>query len=269
MGVAPRRTRSWPLAPARHFAMLARMSAAATPRILLVDLARTAALAGMALFHFVYDLELFGHLPPGTTAMPSPWAYFARLVAGSFLFLAGVSLLLAHGDAIRWRAFLRRLALLAGAAALISLATFLALPDAWIFFGILHAIAAFSVIGLAFLRAPALLIAAVAVAVLAAEPYLRAPVFDAPWLLWLGLSTFEPRSVDFEPAFPWLTPFLMGMAAARWAETAGLWQRLRAAPPPPGWAAALAWPGRHSLILYLLHQPVLVGTVWAVTQLTR
>ncbi len=41
--------------------------------------------------------ELFGHLPPGTVAMPGGWAIFARLVAGSFLFLAGVSLVLAHG----------------------------------------------------------------------------------------------------------------------------------------------------------------------------
>lgn len=256
-----------PLAPARHFAMLARMTAA-PPRILHVDIARTVALAGMALFHFVYDLELFGYLAPGTTAMPGPWAYFARLVAGSFLFLAGVSLVLGHGRGIRWPSFLRRLALLSAAAALISVATFLALPEAWIFFGILHAIAAFSVIGLAFLRAPALLTAAVAVGVFLAPDTLRAPAFDAPGLLWLGLSTFQPRSIDFEPLFPWLAPFLMGMAAARFADTAGLWHRLRAA-PPRRWATALAWPGRHSLILYLLHQPVLVGAIWAVTHLTR
>jgi uncharacterized membrane protein len=248
--------------------MLPCMNAPAAPRIVLVDIARTAALAGMALFHFTYDLELFGHLPPGTTAMPGPWAYFARLVAGSFLFLAGVSLLLGHGETIRWPAFLRRLALLAGAAVIISLATYLALPHAWIFFGILHAIAAFSVIGLAFLRAPALLTAAVAVAVFLAPPYLRGPAFDTPALLWLGLSSRPPLSIDFEPLFPWLAPLLMGMAVARLAETAGLWRRLRAA-PQPRWAKAVAWPGRHSLILYLIHQPVLVGAIWAATQLTR
>jgi uncharacterized membrane protein len=36
-------------------------------RILAVDLARTGALLAMAVFHFVYDLELFGWVAPGTS----------------------------------------------------------------------------------------------------------------------------------------------------------------------------------------------------------
>ena len=37
------------------------------------------------------------------------WKLFARCIASSFLFLAGVSLFLAHGDGIRWRGFWKRL----------------------------------------------------------------------------------------------------------------------------------------------------------------
>jgi hypothetical protein len=115
-----------------------------------VDIARTAALAGMVVFHFVYDLDLFGWVPRGTATQGWFW-YHARLVAGSFIFLAGLSLWLAHGRGIRWSAFARRAAILALAAAAVTVATHFALPGLTIFYGILHSILVSSVVGLLFL----------------------------------------------------------------------------------------------------------------------
>jgi uncharacterized membrane protein len=235
-------------------------------RILAVDLARSVALLGMAVFHFTWDLELFGHIAPGTT-IQGGWAIFARAVAGSFLFLAGVSLVLAHGDGIRWRGFLRRLAMVAAAALAITAATFLAMRDAFIFFGILHSIAVASVLGLLFLRAPVWLILAAAAAVWLLPDLARAPAFDPRWLAWTGLAETPPRSFDLVPVAPWFAATLLGIAAGRMGQAAGLWDRLRTASPGPVLAAA-AWPGRHSLAVYLLHQPVLIGLVWLWTQAT-
>jgi len=232
------------------------------PRLQAVDLARTAALAGMVVFHFVVDLELFGHVPPGTTRTGA-WPLFAKAVAASFLFLAGVSLWLAHGRGIRWRPFLRRLAALAVAAGGISLVTWLAMPESYVFFGILHSIAVASVAGLAFLRLPAPVTLAAAVAVLAAPGHLRSEMFDAPWLLWLGLSDYRPVTIDFEPVFPWLAPCLAGIAAARLAERAGFWAALGRIRAEGRIGRALAFPGRYSLWVYLAHQPVLVAVIWA------
>jgi uncharacterized membrane protein len=232
------------------------------PRLPAIDIARTAALAGMVVFHFVVDLELFGHVPPGTTRS-GLWPDFARVVAGSFLFLAGVSLWLAHGRGIRWRPFLRRLAVLALAAGGITLVTWLAMPERFVFFGILHSIAAASVIGLAFLRLPATVTLAAAAAVLAAPRYLRSEAFDAPWLLWLGLSERRPVTIDFEPVFPWLAPCLAGIAAAKVAERAGLLSALAGSRARGRVGRALAAPGRNSLWIYLAHQPVLVAAIWA------
>ena len=231
-------------------------------RIALVDLARSAALLGMAIFHFTFDLELFGHLPPGTTAWPGFWAVFARTVAGSFLFLSGVSLFLAHGDGIRWRAFLHRLGRVAGAAALISLATYMAMPEQYVFFGILHAIALYSILGLAFLRWPPFALVVMALAFYAGRGLLSDPAFAAPWLLWTGLSPFPPLTADFEPLFPWFGTVLLGIATASATRRMGLADRLAAWPARPGrWLGRLTWPGRHSLVLYLIHQPVLLGLV--------
>jgi uncharacterized membrane protein len=235
-------------------------------RIVAIDLARSAALLGMAVFHFTWDLELFGHIPAGTT-LEGGWAIFARAVAGSFQFLAGLSLVLAHGEGIRWRGFLRRLAMIAGAATVITVATFLAMREAFIFFGILHSIAVASVLGLLFLRAPVWLIIGAAAAVFFLPDLARAAAFDPRWLAWTGLAETPPRSFDFVPVAPWFAATLLGIAAGRIGEAAGLWERLRGAAPGPV-LERLAWPGRHSLAVYLLHQPVLIGLVWLWTRAT-
>ena len=267
-----RRTARLPILPpdrripnGRAPAMVTVAHAPATARIPAVDLARSAALLGMVVFHFTFDLELFGHVAPGTTRT-APWALFARLVAGSFLFLAGVSLVLAHGQGIRWRGFLRRLAMVAGAALVITIATRIAIPHAFIYFGILHSIAAASLIGLAFLRAPVWLILASAVAAFALPEVARAPLFDTRWLAWTGLAASTPPSFDFVPVLPWVSAFLLGMAAGRAGVAAGLWDRLRDPAPAP-FIRVLAWPGRHSLAVYLLHQPVLIGLLWLAARL--
>ena len=143
------------------------------PRIEAIDLARGAALIAMAIYHFTWDLEFFGYVDEGMTAHGG-WKLFARCIASSFLFLVGVSLFLAHGKGIRWRGFLIRVAMVAGAALAISLVTYIAVPGAFIFFGILHEIALASLLGLAFLRLPALATLAIAALVIAAPLYARA-----------------------------------------------------------------------------------------------
>lgn len=228
------------------------------PRIPAIDIARTVAILGMATFHFARDLEIFGQLPPGTT-LYGPWAWFARGVAGTFLFLAGVSLVLAHGQGIRWRAFARRLGIIVAAALLVSVATFVAMRDTYVYFGILHAIAASSVLALLFLRAPPWLTAGAAVAIWALAFAYGRSLFDAPIWGWTGFSITVRPSIDFVPLVPWLAPCLLGVACARWALAAG-WL----SPRTPGRGLrVLAWPGRHSLVIYLVHQPVLVALVWS------
>lgn len=236
----------------------------AAGRLVALDLARSAALLAMAIFHFVFDLELFGFASPGTTQLPG-WRWLAYLTAGSFLFLAGFSLWLAHGQGVRWRGFGWRLSRIAGAAALITAATWVALPDAFIFFGILHAIAVASLLGLAFLRLPPAALIALGAVVIWLPQAVRFDALDAPWFWWTGLQATPLRSVDYVPLFPWFGPVLFGIACARLMTRAGALDRLaqwRAGPL----ARAAAWPGRHSLAVYLTHQPVLIALVWLAAQ---
>jgi uncharacterized membrane protein len=230
-------------------------------RILALDIARSVALVCMAIFHFTFDLEMFGYLPWGTTTVGF-WYYFPRMIAGSFLFLAGVSLHLAHGRGIRWRAFAKRFAIIAGAAAVVTVGSSYFNPQGTILFGILHCIAASSLIGLLFLRLPVVVTLGVAAALFAVPWYFQHPAFNATGLLWLGLSTEKPWMMDYVPILPWVAPFLTGLAAAkvvrRWPLVA-----------PSRRARLLAFPGQHSLIVYLIHQPILIGLIWVYTQIAR
>lgn len=222
----------------------------------------------MVIFHFTLDLQMFGHVPAGTI-QNAFWANFARLIAGSFLFLAGVSLVLAHGRGIRWGAFGRRLAMVVAGALAVTLVTYIGMRDSFIYYGILHSIAVASVISLAFLRLPAAVTALVAVGVFMVPAYVSLPAFNSHWLAWTGLAETIPRSLDFEPLFPWLAPCLMGVAFAKAGTFWGLWEHLRTAAPSSALARRIAWPGRHSLVIYLLHQPIIFGLMYAHFMLTR
>ena len=225
-------------------------------RIPAIDVARTAAIAAMVLFHLARDLDMFGVIAPGTT-YTDVWLWAARLIAGTFLFLVGMGLWLGHGTVIRWEAFGRRLSLVVIGAALVSLGTYFAVPQAWVRYGILHSIAVSSVLALPFLRMPAFLAALAGVLALLLPRWIA---FDAAWLFWTGLARPVPPQVDFEPVFPWIAPVLFGLAAAKAADRVGWIDRLRD-PEPPRWMDRLAWPGRHSLAIYLIHQPVLIGLI--------
>lgn len=232
-------------------------------RIALIDLMRGVALIAMTIFHLGWDLGMFAVIDMRVMFEPGP-RWFARCIAGTFLFLVGFSLWLAHRDGIRWRPFLIRLAQVGGAAAVITIATFVATPNAFIFFGILHSIALASVLGLAFLRLPWWATAAAGIFVLVSRPFLQTPLLDGPAWWWTGLSAIIPVSNDYVPVFPFFGMVLLGIAAAQLAGSQG-WLTVLAKPRlDQPVARLLRFIGRHSLVYYLLHQPVMIGILFAV-----
>lgn len=230
----------------------------ATGRIGALDTLRGIALIAMASYHFTWDLEMFGYLDPGT-ATQGWWRLYARGIASTFLFLAGFSLYLAHRRGVHWPSYGKRFAMVAGAALLISVATYFAVPDGWIFFGILHNIATASLLGLLFLRLPFFVTLVFAALALVAPRYLSSDAFNPIWLSWIGLSTAPPRSNDYVPLLPFLAPFLLGLAISQFVTPRGWLDRFR---KPSGRKNILALFGRHSLAFYLVHQPVLIAIVY-------
>ena len=242
-------------------------TAPATTRLPAIDAARGVALLAMTGFHFSWDLEMFRVLPAGTMMQAGP-VWTARVIAGTFLAITGASLYFAHGKGIDAPAFLRRLAMIAGAAAAITLATFIAMPDAFIFFGILHLIAFASVAGLPILSLPAILTAACGLGVLALGAGYATPALDHPAWWWSGLSQFVPRSNDYVPVFPFFGMVLLGIAGAKAAIGSGIVPAIAAIGLGGPVGRLLRLLGRHSLAYYLLHQPIMIGILYAILRLS-
>jgi len=227
-----------------------------------IDVARGAALVAMAVYHFSWDLAFFGFTDARVDSSLG-WIIFARSIAGSFLALVGVSLVLAHRSGIRAKPFAKRLAMVAVAAAAITAVTYFMFPDAYIFFGILHQIALASLLGLLFLRLPVWLLAAAALFFLFGAEFLAGPAFNDRYLQFLGLMTYWPVSNDFVPVFPWFGVVLAGMAIGRLIVASRAACAVLGRPIRDPVSQALAFGGRHSLAFYLIHQPVLFGCVYA------
>jgi uncharacterized membrane protein len=233
-------------------------------RIELIDVARGIALVAMTIYHFTWDLEFFGWIVQGTT-LQSGWVWFARCIASSFIFLVGVSLVLAHHDGVRWRSFAKRLAMLALAAAAISVVTYFAVPGGFIFFGILHGIALFSLLGIFFVRLHWALPLAAGVLVLIVENTFSNDVFSQPIFWWVGLAPTDPPSNDYVPLFPWFAAALFGIAATKIALQQNWLAKLQNWKAPDMIDRPLGFIGRHSLLYYLVHQPILMAAIWCFT----
>ncbi|MDH5748553.1 MAG: DUF1624 domain-containing protein [Rhodospirillales bacterium] len=233
-------------------------------RLAAIDLCRGGAIVLMAVYHFCWDLAYFGLAEFRLLDDPF-WLGFRYFILCSFLAVAGISLALAFASGVSRQSFLRRLALITGCALVITLATRVLFPESYIFFGVLHFIALASVLGVLFIRLPFGGIVAAAMISLVLPLVVSAPLFDLPWLLWLGLVSETPFTNDYVPLFPWMGIYLFGLALGRMMVSPGpVSSRVAAFARPRAKAArVLEWAGRRSLFVYMVHQPILLGLVFA------
>ena len=150
--------------------------------------------------------------------------------------------------------------MIAAAAALVTAASIWLVPGGPSWFGILHAMAATALLGLVTLRLPWPVTLSLAALIFAAAWGPRFPAFDPLWLVWTGLAETRPMMGDYTPLVPWAAPALAGIAFAK-ALKLHQWRGT----PTSRLTHTLTFPGRHSLIIYLAHQPILFGlfNAWA------
>jgi uncharacterized membrane protein len=233
------------------------------PRIAAIDALRGLAIAAMIVYHFSWDLSSFGFISVDVIADPG-WKAFARTIAGTFVGLVGVSLVLATRNGLRWQPFLRRLAIIVGAAVLVTLGTWYYFPNAFVFFGILHLIAFASVAALPFLRLPTAIVLVAAAVIFALPFFFTHELFQNPLLWWVGFTPQPPATVDYVPVFPWFALTLFGIVAGRLLLRYGSGSPFARWIPKDFLGRLAVFAGRWSLLIYLVHQLILIGILSAV-----
>jgi uncharacterized membrane protein len=231
----------------------------APARLGAIDAARGVAIMLMVGYHFCFDLRVF-RLAAADFEHDPFWLGLRAFILSSFLALVGVSLVLADRPGTTVAPFVRRLALIAACAVAVSIASAVAFPQSFIYFGVLHCIAAASLLARPLRRAPRLAIA-LGLLVIGAGAIWSHPAFDARALSWIGFGTTKPNTVDYVPIFPWAGVTLLGTGVAG-VVGRGLLQARLSRLRSPRW---LEWMGRHSLAIYMIHQPVLMGILWLAT----
>jgi uncharacterized membrane protein len=230
------------------------------PRLPIIDMARGGAIVAMVIYHLCWDLWFYGFLAADVGYDPA-WVSFARSILFAFMVLVGVGLVLGHGDGVRWHSFWRRWLLVAGGAALITLGTWFTFPESFVYFGVLHAIAFSSILALPFLFTPIWFTALIAALVIGLPFAFSDPLYNEKVFSWIGFWVVPPPANDLVPVFPWFGVVLLGVVAIRLIRGSGVETRLAAIQPRNRLAGILGWMGRWSLVIYLVHQPLLLAAV--------
>jgi len=223
-----------------------------------LDALRGAAIVWMVAFHFAFDLNHLGFFqPPFNFLADARWTLQRSCIVSLFLLCAGLGQAVALQGGQGWSRFWRRWSQVAACAVLVSAGSALMFPHSWISFGVLHGMALMLIAArvLAPLRSwlwPLGLLA------LALPNWVSHPVFDGRLGNWTGLVTHKPVTEDFVPVLPWLGLMLWGLAAGQHLLAV---HRPALAGPLPQLLSPLAWLGRHPLVIYMLHQPLLLGAL--------
>ncbi|MFA6552779.1 MAG: heparan-alpha-glucosaminide N-acetyltransferase [Candidatus Paceibacterota bacterium] len=217
-----------------------------------IDSLRGFAVIGMIVFHAFYILNFFGVVR--NEMYEGGWLILARLVQVMFLGLVGISLVLSKSG--YKKQFMRGLKVfLMGI--LVSVVTYFFEPQLFVKFGVLHLIG-LSVIAFAPISRQKFSSLFGGILVLFIWKFVDFGVNSNLILHILGLGNTSLYALDYFPIFPWISVILFGifMGNALYGLISSNKSGDRLTPKP---IALFAFIGRHSLLIYMLHIPLIIA----------
>jgi uncharacterized membrane protein len=220
-------------------------------RIWEIDFLRGIAVIMMIMFHLVVDLtDFYGyHL----NYLSGFWYYEGKVTAMLFMLLAGTSTVFSKN-------ITRRGLVVFGWGMILTVITYLYDPTTYIRFGILHFLGCCLLL---YCFADAMenrWIILLAVLTIALGDVAAEISVTSEWLVPLGITPTGYKTLDYYPLVPWAGVFLLGVLVGR-----GMYMQPRSMLPMMPHSCVITYVGRHSLFIYLVHQPILLAILYAIS----
>lgn len=234
-----------------------------------VDTLRGIAVVLMVFYHFVWDLTFFGRYR--ADMLSGPWYIFGRSIGATFIFLLGVSLTLSYSQRRQatteptrlsnslFMKYILRGSKLFGSGIVITVVTYFTSPSQFVIFGILHLLGCAMILAYPFLRVHPWISLIAGLLIIGVGIYVDRLTASFPWLLWLGVSQRGRRMSDYYPLLPWFGFALLGIWVGRRLYPGRIRRFVLPDLAHVAPIRALSFLGRHSLVIYLVHQPVLLA----------
>ena len=224
-------------------------------RIWELDALRGLCILGMIAVHLLFDLTGFY----GAISFEYPnWLLFLMDWGGvAFFLISGICATLGSRC-------VRRGLIVLGCGLVISAVTVamyqmgMAVKAVIIYFGVLHCLGVCMILWAVFRRLPSWLLAVLGGGLVALGLWFKTLTIQSHWLFWLGLLYDGFSTSDYFPLLPFLGFFLLGgwLGRVLYRNKVSLLPGFRCKP--------LEWIGRHSLPIYLFHQPILTGLLFLI-----
>ncbi len=223
-------------------------------RFLSIDLLRSFAIIGMIIFHFAFVLDFFGYKE--IPIQKGFWLLLARTVQFTFLTLVGISMRISYQNNPKnfFSKQSKRSIKILLLATLVTVSTFIFTPQYYIKFGILHHIATAIILLISLSHFPKIsLLLALATQII--NPIINASTssFIPAYLLGFQVPSVGP-ALDYFPIFPWISLSLLGVFI-------GSFFKIKTAPAlkqPSKFLHYLSYPGKKSLLIYMIHVPIIL-----------
>lgn len=229
-----------------------------------IDVLRGVAVGMMVIYHLMWDLQGLGDFE--IDVYTGFWRSFQIITASLFIGLLGISLTLSYdrllakntGDSNLFTPFLARGLVVFSWGIVVGIVTFFVDPGRYVRFGILHFMGVAIVLAYPFLYRRWLALGA-ALFLLLVAPFTDSLRLHTSWLTWLGLNASPRAAFDFYPLIPWFAVVLIGIFLGRTfygsdSRSLSLPSGMQSIP-----MRVLRLLGQNSLLIYLVHQPILIA----------
>lgn len=238
-------------------------------RFMEIDILRGIAIIGMIYLHVLWDLDYYGVTPINNDIYK-----FQKIIPALFFVLVGICLIVSRnrktclpsfdGKKYDIHLIVRGLKIFS-LGMVITTVTLLFITDKPIFFGVLHCIGLCVLFSIPFLKLKTHYTFMAGVAIIVLGLSLNLVPMEDPSVVHLAAGIHQADvaayTIDYFPLFPWFGLTLIGISLGNI-----LYKDNKRRFPLPDLskykpAAVFSWMGKHSLAIYLLHQPIIAGAI--------